>query len=79
MYNANLYERVIGRGGGIMSATPLNLRQERNKPMFVSITTKIDADFETSNARMPRGDNSKLASAMAAGSSSLGSRWKQQV
>ena len=69
MCNDNLYKRVTGRGRGIMSATPLNLRQKRLNPVLVLSSIKIEAGVETSNARMPRGDNSKHASAKATKSS----------
>ena len=47
MYNANSLERVTGRSHGILSATPLNLRQERHKPVSVPSTIGIDAGVDT--------------------------------
>ena len=67
MHNANSYERVTSRGRHITSATLLDLRQKRHKPVSLPSTIKIEVSVETSSARMPRGDNSKHDSVKAAG------------
>ena len=51
----------MDRGRGVMSTTPLNLRQERHEPVSVLSVIKIETSIETSNIRMPHGDNRAIS------------------